>query len=120
MQNVSRKLLMENAEDLTQKAINLAMDGDTTALSLCLNRIMPALKSCSPLIEVDTEGAGNMADRGLKIIDAATSGQLAPDLAGQLLQALGTLARIDELEDLRDRLTAIEDAMKQRKKETRT
>ena len=34
-------LLDGEAEALTRKAIELALDGDTTALRLCLERLMP-------------------------------------------------------------------------------
>lgn len=38
------RLLGEQTENLTQKAVDLALDGDTTALRLCMERIAPPRK----------------------------------------------------------------------------
>jgi hypothetical protein len=38
-------LLDGEAEALTRKCVELAMDGDTTALRLCMERLAPAVKS---------------------------------------------------------------------------
>jgi len=41
------QLLEGEAKALTRKAIDLALDGDTTALRLCLERIAPARKDAA-------------------------------------------------------------------------
>jgi hypothetical protein len=40
----AERLLHGEADALTRKAIELATDGDTTALRLCIERILPARK----------------------------------------------------------------------------
>ena len=47
-----RELLEPHAEALVKKAVDLALMGDTSALRLCLERIIPAVKS----IEVNPGG----------------------------------------------------------------
>jgi hypothetical protein len=41
---VAERLLDGEADALTRKAIELAKEGDTTALRLCIERILPARK----------------------------------------------------------------------------
>jgi hypothetical protein len=43
------------------------------------------------------------------------SGEVAPDVAASLIGALGTTARVEEVESLRERLEALERAMRGRK-----
>jgi Family of unknown function (DUF5681) len=40
-----RKLLEPHAEALVEKAVALALEGDTTALRLCLERLVPAYRA---------------------------------------------------------------------------
>jgi hypothetical protein len=115
VQNPVRRLLMENAEELTQKAIGMALGGDTTALTACLNRIAPTLKPEGALIQLELPQGNDIVLQGSRIIKAATSGEITPDTAAQLLQALGTLARIEEVKELRDRLEALEMSLKGKK-----
>lgn len=42
--NQLKKLLLPHAEALIKKATELALEGDTTALKMCLDRIMPKLQ----------------------------------------------------------------------------
>jgi len=40
-----RELLQPHAPALIEKAVEMALDGDTTALKMCLDRIIPAMRS---------------------------------------------------------------------------
>lgn len=40
-----RELLRPHAPVLVEKAVEMALDGDTTALKICLDRIIPAMRS---------------------------------------------------------------------------
>lgn len=46
---ILRSYLEPHAEALINKAVSMALDGDTTALKLCLERLIPSMKS----VEVD-------------------------------------------------------------------
>lgn len=41
----TRELLEPHAESLIDKAVELALKGDTTALKMCLDRLVPTLRS---------------------------------------------------------------------------
>ncbi|MCP4182563.1 MAG: hypothetical protein GY761_04500 [Hyphomicrobiales bacterium] len=106
-------LLEGEVEALTRKAVELALDGDTTALRLCLERIAPALKSVSPPIKLDMPAPGNLADTARAFVGAAASGDLAPDIAAQMVSAVASVARVEEMEQIKHRLEALEKAIKE-------
>ena len=64
-----RELLMPHAEALVAKVVETALEGDSTALRICIDRLIPAAKakddpvSLPPLL-------GSLADKGRIVIDA--------------------------------------------------
>jgi hypothetical protein len=108
----AQALLEGEAEGIARKAVELALAGDVTALRLCLERVVPSLKSVAPCVAVDAGGANSLTGQAKALVAAALAGEAAPDVAAQLIGALGTTARVEEVESLRDRLEALERAMK--------
>lgn len=109
-------LLDGETEALTRKAIELALEGDTTALKLCLDRIAPAPKSAAQCINVDITSTKNLTDTAKAFLDAAANGEIPPDIASQLVAAVAGVAKVNELENIRERLEALEKAIKGEKK----
>jgi hypothetical protein len=108
----AQALLEGESEALTRKAVELAKAGDTVALRLCLERIVPSLKAVAPRVAVDAGGANSLTGQARALVAAALAGEVAPDVAAGLIGALGTTARVEEVESLRERLEALERAMK--------
>lgn len=108
-------LLDGEAEALTRKAVELALDGDTTALKICMDRIAPSLKSTSPMVKLDIPMPNSLAGTAKALIAASTQGDIAPDIAAQMVTAIASVARIEEIETLKHRVQAIETAMKVQK-----
>jgi hypothetical protein len=108
----AQALLEGEAEGIARKAVEMALAGDGAALRLCLERVVPSLKAVAPRVAVDTGGANSLTGQARALVDAALSGDVAPDVAAGLIGALGTTARVEEVESLRERLEALERAMK--------
>jgi hypothetical protein len=102
-----RELLTPHATDLVAKCVELALSGDTTALRLCLDRLIPPAKAKDDLIRLPLAD-GSLADKGQIVLSALGDGQLAPDVAMAILQAVGSQARIVEVNDLEQRIAALE------------
>ena len=78
-------LLEGQAEALTQKAVDMALAGDTTALKICIDRIYPARKDrpvTFPLPPINT--ARDAADVMSSVMNAVAAGQLTPADASEL------------------------------------
>ena len=102
-------LLDGEAEQLSRRAIDLAMAGDTTALRLCLERILPPRKDRPihvdiPPIETSADALKALAN----LVGAVTVGQLTPNEGQAVASLLETHRRTFEVEELEQRIEALE------------
>ena len=111
----AQALLDGEAEGLTRKAIEMALAGDTTALKLCLERIAPAYKPSAKAVTLDMPPPNNLTDTARAFVTAAANGEMPPDIAAQLVSAVAAVARVEEMEILKQRLETLERAIKEQK-----
>jgi hypothetical protein len=103
------ELLDGEADKLTRKAVELALDGDTTALRLCLERIVPAAKSRP--IKIAVPPVNTMADvleAQAVAIQAMADGEITPDEAATIAGVLEAKRRAIETVELEKRIAALE------------
>ncbi len=108
----AQTLLDGEGEALTRKAIDLALSGDTVALKICLDRIIPALKPQAQAVMLDQPLPNSLTETARAFVNAAAQGQLPPDIAAQLVSAVASIARVEEMEDIKHRLEGLERALK--------
>lgn len=111
-----RTMLDGEAEAITRKVIDLAKEGDLTAIKICIDRIVPPLKSTTQPVKLNAPMPDNLTDTAKAFVSAAAAGELPPDIAAQLVSAVASVARVEEIEQLKHRLEAIERALKEQKK----
>ena len=102
-------LLRGEGEALTRKAIELALQGDTTALRLCLDRLIPPTRERT--VEIDlphVQGAQDVPGAISGLLVAVSEGEITPTEGSKLGQLLGAWIRAEELVALDLRLTALE------------
>lgn len=104
------KILLEGeAEALTRKAVELALAGDTKALKLCLERILPRRKSRAVAFDLPPiERAEDLGKAIGSVLEEAASGRLFLDEAAALIGMMETKRRVLETVDLEKRLQALE------------
>ncbi len=112
----AQTLLDGEVEALTRKAIDLALSGDIGALKLCLDRIIPALKPQAQAVMLDQPLPNSLTETARAFMNAAAKGQISPNIAAQLVSAVASIARVEELEDIKHRLEGLERALKGSKK----
>lgn len=102
-------MLAGQAQGLTQKAIELALNGDTVALRLCLDRLAPPRRS--PSVDVELPPLESPAD-AIKAMSAlataVTAGNISPSEAAELGKLVDSFVRAIETHDLADRVAALE------------
>ena len=108
---MAQALFDGEAETLTRKIIELAKNGDMQALKVCVDRLCPPMKAQAAHVQVEIPKTDNISDIADAFIRAAADGQLPPDVAAQLVSAVGTLARVVEIDELKERLVALEAAI---------
>ncbi len=102
-------LLEGQANELTQKAIDKALEGDIAALKLCLDRIAPLRKGRPvPLDLPDLSNAQNLAEAGAVVGRALAVGELSSDEAAGVLSTLDGIKRLYEATELEQRIAALE------------
>lgn len=105
--NKKLELLRSNDKKLQAKVLDMAMEGDVAALKIIADRLWPRIRAQAASVVIDAVGEG-IADQGRKIIDAALSGEVTPDVLRDLLMALYAQGRLIELTDLEARLKVLE------------
>ncbi len=103
-----RALLYPHKEKLVQKAVDLALTGDTTALRMCLDRLVAPLKARDGAVTFSIDGGTGIADQGRDVVTALTKGELTPDEAASIMSVLSAQARIIETNELEKRVTELE------------
>jgi hypothetical protein len=106
-------LLDGEADALTRKAIELAKQGDTTALRLCIERILPTRKDRP--VSFDMPRIERVADSVTAVAAIATAvadGELTPMEAAELSKVVDGYTRAMETADLAARLMRLEQAQK--------
>jgi hypothetical protein len=105
-------MLVGELEALTRKAVEKALEGDIAALKLCLDRIAPPLRPTAMTIDIQIPAEATLTDTARAFVSAAAAGELPPDIAAQLVTAVAGVAKVEELESIKDRLEALERALK--------
>ncbi len=103
------ELLDGEAESLTRKAVELAMEGDTTALRLCLERIAPPRKDAPVSFSLpEMKTAGDALTAINSIVQAVAKGELTPGEATSLAGLIEAFRKVAETNDLEQRITRLE------------
>jgi hypothetical protein len=102
-------LLDGQHEALTQKAIDLALAGDTVALRLCLDRIAPTRKGRPVALELPSVETAADVLKALGVVVAETaSGTITPEEAVMIASVFETKRKAIETVDIERRLMVLE------------
>jgi hypothetical protein len=101
-------LLAGEAERLTRKAIEMALDGDVVALRICLDKILPARKDRAvtfPLPPVGTPR--DAADLMAAVIAAVGAGRVSPSEGAEVSKMMDAFVKAYQTAELNDRSVSI-------------
>jgi hypothetical protein len=102
-------ILDGESEALTRKAIEMALQGDTVALRMCMDRLMPIRKDrpiafTLPVIET----AADLTKATQALLEGVANGEITPGEAAELSKLVEAHTKAIEAVDLVTRLTALE------------
>lgn len=102
-------LLEGQAEALTQKAVEMALAGDSVALRLCLDRIAPPRKGRTVMFHLPSmESVGDLLTVMDAVVRAVADGQLTTDEGTAVVGLLEAKRKVIESVELERRLAALE------------
>ena len=102
-------LLEGQAEALSQKAVDMALEGDTTALRLCIERIAPVRKDAPVDFDLPQMAcADDAAKAAASVLASVSVGELSPAEGASVMGLVETYRRALETSDLENRIEALE------------
>lgn len=105
------ELLDGQAEALTQRAVELALAGDTVALRLCMDRIAPPKKDAPVAFSLPTMNcAKDAAEAAGAVLQAVSMGDLTPTEAAQIMGLVDSYRLTLEVTELEARVAVLEQA----------
>ena len=103
------EILDGEADALARKAIELALNGDTVALRLCLERIAPAKRERpSPFTLPKLETAVDAVAASAALVQAVAAGELTTAQASELGKLVESFVKAIEAADVIERLERLE------------
>lgn len=103
-------LFDDEAKNISLKAVELALKGDTVALRLCLERICPPRRERTVLLDIPaTDTPKGMVEAMSRIIAAVASGVIAPGEGTALAALIENQRRTIEIEELERRINQLEE-----------
>lgn len=91
----------------------MALSGDATAMRICFDRLAPPPRAeAAPVVIEGLAEAIGLKAKAERLIQAVGQGEIAPDTAVMLLNALASYAKAVEVEELSERIAQLEGASK--------
>ena len=106
-----RQQLSDAAPDIVAKLIESAKAGDSTAMRIVLEKLIPNQKPQLPPLDISIPD-GSLLEQANAVLNAAIKGDISPDQAAAIISMGNEIARLKEYEDLEKRLIALEQKAK--------
>ena len=104
-----QSLLQGQAEALTQTTVTKALEGDSVALRLCIERIAPAPKDQPVSFNLSKMcNALDASEAARSVLTAVSDGELTPIEATRVMGLIDRYRRTLELTEIEQRLQALE------------
>ena len=104
-----RAAIAEHVPLILEQLVTAAKAGDVQAARLILERVLPPVKAIEQAVELQLPAGGTLTAQGRAVLLAVAGGELAPSQGAALLGAIGTLARVTEIDEFEARLTKLEE-----------
>jgi hypothetical protein len=106
-------LLEGEAEALTRKVIELALEGNLAALRLCFERLLPPRRDRAVVFELpDIQSAADGLAASSAVLSACAAGTLSPGEAANVMSLIQTHLRAIELTQIEAGMAALEESQK--------
>ena len=103
-----RAAIADRVPELLSTLMAQALEGDTAAARLLLERAIAPLKAAEQP-QALTLPDDTLTDQGRAVLASVAAGELAPGQGAALLGAIGTLARVVEIDELAQRVAKLEE-----------
>ncbi|MEM7664560.1 MAG: DUF5681 domain-containing protein [Pseudomonadota bacterium] len=102
------KKMLDDADGIVAVMTEKALEGDTGAASLVLSRVLPALRGQTEKVEFAFDASAPVTEQIEAVLSAIAAGTVAADVGRQIIDAIGTLSNARAVEELEQRILALE------------
>ena len=108
-----RDRISEHGEELLDKAIAMALEGEVSMLRYCIDKILPSYRSVDCPVELsEVSGRRSLYRKALAIVDRIAEGEITASEGKDLLTSVSEVYKIKEYSEFEKRLAKIEEAQK--------
>jgi hypothetical protein len=100
--------IVDQVQEVLDVVISRALNGDMTAAGLLIARVIPTLRPRAEKVEFPLDTRGSLLAQGEQVLQAIANAELAPDVGKSLLDSLGQFATLKQVDDLSERIGALE------------
>lgn len=111
MSGLLRKMLEPDFPEIMKVLIDAAKSGDQNAIALLLSRTCATLRPQQLPFKVEMPG-DSLSKKALAILDSVSEAKLSPTDAKMLLDGIGAVVRIQEMDEIQERLALLERKLK--------
>ena len=105
----TQRLIDDQSEAITQKAVEMALEGDTVALRLCLERIAPPRKDTPVSFDLPPmKSASDAAAAAQAVLRVVSDGEVTPLEGATVMGLIEQYRRTLETTEIDDRIAALE------------
>jgi len=106
-----RQRLVDASPDIIDQIITSAKNGDMAACRLVLERLAPVSKASAAPVHINgLEAFETLSEKASCILNSIARGECPADVGATLIQSVGAVAKIIEIDELDRRISALEAA----------
>ncbi len=100
--------MLADADGIVGVMVEKAMEGDTSAASLVLSRVLPALRGQTEKVQFAFDAEAPVTEQMEAVLTAIADGTVAADVGRQIIDAIGALSNARAVEELEHRIVVLE------------
>lgn len=100
--------MLNDAHEIASVVVAKAKEGDLQAANLVLARVMPTLAAQSERVQFDLDPTAPLATQVEQVLAATAEGEISPDTAKSIIESIGALGAIRQMDEIESRLAALE------------
>lgn len=104
----ANQAMLDRVQEVIDVVIENALGGDTSSASLLLSRVMPAMRAQAERVEFDFDANAPLAEQVASVLQAIADGKVSVDIGKQIIEAIGALGAVKQIDELEERLSALE------------
>lgn len=101
--------MLDDAGNVVDAVLEKAKEGDAASANLVLSRILPALRNQSEKVTFHFDPTASVSRQVEQVLVAIAGGEVAPDTAKLIIEAVQALSQIRAVEELETRIAQLEE-----------